>query len=162
MAFSSSEINLDVEQLKRELTIHEGSRCVTYRDSIGQLKAGVGHVLTAKEEKQFPENTPVEQDKIDEWLDSDIRKAYKLAETMLGTETFTKLDEVRKRAVCNMAFSLENRLAGFIKFIEYLRNSDYRAAANKLASSKWYEQARLRGQEVVEQVRSGRNIGRIA
>ena len=154
--------NFDIEQFKKELIIHEGRRNETFTDSIGRLTAGVGHLLTDIERKNFPCGTTVSQEQIDLWLDNDIRNAYELAKTMFGAETFEALDGVRQRAICNMAFSLGSRLAGFKIFIPAVTRGDFDAAANKLAVSKWYQQAKIRGQEIVEQIRNGRNIGRIA
>ena len=162
MASPPYEINLDIEKFKRELIIHEGRRNESFTDSIGRLTAGVGHVLTDVERVKFPEGTAVSEKQIDTWLESDIRNAYELAKTMFGAEVFEALDGVRKRAICNMAFSLGSRLAGFKVFIPAIKDGDYDVAANKLAVSKWYQQMKQRGQEIVEQIRNGRNIGRIA
>ena len=156
------KMNLNVEQFKRELIIQEGRKNEPYVDTAGLLTAGVGHLLTDNEKRQFPKGTIVSQEQINTWLDSDIRKAYELGKAILGAAEFEKLDDVRKRAICNLAFNLGNRLASFKKFIAAMKTGNYQVAANELVDSKWYKQVNQRGPEVVEQIRSGRNIGRIA
>ena len=152
----------DLDQFKRELTVQEGRRYEPYTDTFGQLKSGVGHILTDKEKTQFSSDKPASREQVDEWLDNDVREACVLVQSILGAANFEKLDGVRKRAICNLAFNVGRRLVDFEQFIAAMKNCDYEKAAEELAKSDWYKQVKFRGPEVVEQIKSGENIGRIA
>ena len=63
------------ELLKEQIKRHEGEVLEIYKDSLGYLTFGVGH-LVREEDPEFgePEGTPVSQDRVDLVYDYDFDK----------------------------------------------------------------------------------------
>ena len=60
---------------KREGVVYE-----SYRDSLGKLTGGVGHLLSPREAVLYPEGTYIAPVMVDSWLVSDIALAKKAAQ----------------------------------------------------------------------------------
>ena len=152
----------DRSKLRCELEVHEGVRYESYLDSLGKLTAGIGHLLVGQEARKYPVGTKVSPAQVELWYSNDSNKACSLANSFLGSSVFSKLHDVRKRAMCNLAFNLGSKLNQFVKFREAMIKGDYTAAARELKNSRWYSQVGLRGPEVATQIEIARDTGRIA
>ena len=74
------------------------------------------------------------------------------------------MDEVRQRALANMAFNLgvgpsdeqpTGKLLTFKNTLAAMARGDYEAAANGMSSSAWAKQVGIRATRLVEMMRSG-------
>jgi lysozyme len=126
----------------------EGLRLAPYRDSLGFLTIGVGHLIQRGE--RFTTLTKSEALAL---LDEDIEIAIRRLNNIFPQ--WRDLDDVRQRALINLAFNLGYRLADFRRFLHAAKSGDWEKATGHLKQSRWFKQVRLRGPRVVHAVRTG-------
>ncbi len=144
--------NIPQGSLKCQLIRHEGRKNVSYKDSLGLLTAGIGHLLRQNEVGQYPDGSPVSDEQIEKWYNEDSITATKIAQKLIG-DTWGDLSEIRKRAVIDLAYNLgESRLSKFVNFFVAMKKKDYQIAGQELRSSKWYGQVRTRGPAIVTMI----------
>ena len=61
------------------LSFREGSKGYVYLDSLDKPTAGVGHLLTAEENKRYKVGDAVDKEVTNAWLEKDSSKAYSAA-----------------------------------------------------------------------------------
>jgi len=142
----------DAEKLRSELIRDEGLRLTAYRDTLGHLTIGVGHLIQRGE--SF---TAISQSFAMELLDADIQTAQRRLNNIYPA--WRELDEVRQRAMLGLTFNLGYRLADFTRFLHAAKSGDWEKAADELMKSRWYKQVRLRGPRVVHAIRTGTEWG---
>lgn len=54
---------------------HEGNVKVVYRDPVGYLTAGIGHMLTPEEKKRYRRGQPVPDQQIEGWFAQNVKEA---------------------------------------------------------------------------------------
>jgi len=145
-------MSYDKEKLYNELIRDEGMVLTPYRDSLGYMTIGVGHLI--KKGESF--NAITEQQAI-AILDKDIE----IAERNLNQiyPKWRELDEVRQRTLLNLSFNLGGKLSQFKRFIHSLSLGKFDKAADQLVQSKWYGQVKLRGPRIVHAMRTGTEWG---
>jgi len=134
--------------LRTELIRDEGLRLSAYRDSLGYLTIGVGHLIGKGE--TF---TTLTRQQAMELLDSDIAIAERRLSNIFPS--WRSLDEVRQRAALNLTFSLGYKLADFKRFLHAAKSEDWDKAADQLMQSRWYKQVKSRGPRIVYAIRTG-------
>lgn len=136
-----------VERLKKQLRIDEGVVYGIYKDSLGKLTFGVGHLLTKKDpEFKLLENCRWDYKKIDispERVESvfehDLQKH--ILETKSVFSNFDSFEDEIKEILVNMVFNLGvSRFRGFKNFIEAIKNKKYLTAADEMIDSRWFDQ----------------------
>lgn len=141
-------------QLVAELKMDEGLRLTAYDDAtgkpltqgsrcLGHPTIGIGRALDVhgitEAEALF-------------LLNNDIDEILNQLEAKLPW--FTKLDDARQRALCNMAFNLG--VAGLMAFRETLslaKAGSYAKAAEAIEDSAWYKQVGTRGERLAALMR---------
>ncbi len=134
--------------LQNELIRDEGLRLTPYRDSLGNLTIGVGHLIQKGESFTKISNTEAL-----DLLENDIRIAERRLDNIFPT--WRSLDDVRQRSLINLAFNLGYKLADFKRFLHAAKSGDWEKAADHLMQSRWYRQVKLRGPRVVHAIRTG-------
>lgn len=134
--------------LQNELIRDEGLRLTPYRDSLGNLTIGVGHLIQKGESFTKISNTEAL-----DLLENDIRIAERRLDNIFPT--WRSLDAVRQRSLINLAFNLGYKLADFKRFLHAAKSGDWEKAADHLTQSRWYRQVKLRGPRVVHAIRTG-------
>jgi lysozyme len=150
----TNTVSKDIPQgaLKCQLIRHEGRKNVSYKDSLGLLTGGIGHLLRQNETGQFPEGSPINDEQIEKWYNEDSISATKIAQKLMG-DGWGDLSEIRKRALIDLSYNLgESRLSKFVSFLSALKQKDYQAAGQELRNSKWYGQVKSRGPAIVTMV----------
>lgn len=138
--------------LECQLKYHEGVENKSYRDSLGYLTGGVGHLLREDEKAKYPEGSPIPQSQIDEWYKQDVASATKVAQNQFSC-CWNDLSETRKRALIDLSYNLgPNKLAQFKNFKKSMCEKDYAGAAAALKDSKWYGQVGRRGPNIVSMI----------
>lgn len=151
--------DFNVKALQCQLRIHEGEKLVSYNDSKGLPTAGIGHLLRTNEIAQYPIGTPVSQSQVDTWFAQDSQTAIKDAQNFIGPDTWSKLDEPRKRALADMAFNLgSSRLGQFKTFKKEMQAGNYDQAARQIENTPYYQQVGRRGPAIASQIRSGTDL----
>tara|TARA_B100000212_G_C27122290_1_gene425426 strand:+ start:148 stop:576 length:429 start_codon:yes stop_codon:yes gene_type:complete len=129
----------------RQMRFHEGVRGKVYKDHLGIETIGVGRNLVDR---------GLSEDEIDYLLANDIQ----IVENELdnGLSWWRDLDEVRQRALADLAFNMGlPRLHGFVKMLDGLQRRDYHAAADELLDSKYAKQVGARSERVAQMIRTG-------
>ena len=85
-------------------------------------------------------------------LENDIDLAAGVLSGLI--EDWDGLDDVRQRALLNMAFNLGPRLAGFVDFLAAVRARRWDAAAAEMINSKWAKQVGERAKRLAEMMRT--------
>lgn len=114
------------EKLIDELVRDEGLRLRIYPDTKGIPTIGIGRNLLkgiSREEAYHLANNDIED------ASADLDRAI---------PWWSKLDEVRQRALVNLCFNMGiARLLGFHKMLAALQSADFAAAARELLDSTW-------------------------
>ncbi len=141
-------MSYDLDALRAELIRDEGLRFTPYRDTLGYLTVGVGHLIVRGE--RF---TTITRDQAMALLDSDIAIAERRLTNIFPS--WRSLDEVRQRAMLNLTFNLGYKLADFKRFLHAAKSDTWEKAADCLVQSRWYKQVKLRGPRIVHAIRTG-------
>lgn len=148
MRSSNSPCGYDLQKLRQELIRDEGLRLEAYRDTLGYLTIGVGHLIPSGQSVMS-----ITQGQAMEWLDRDIGTAeWQLTQIYPQWRT---LDAVRQRALLNLTFNLGMKLAQFRNFLAALDRKDWVKAGQQLEQSRWYRQVKLRGPRIVYTIKTG-------
>ena len=150
---------MNKELLKEQIKRHEGEVLEIYKDSLGYLTFGLGH-LVREDDPEFgqPEGTPVTQERVDEVYEIDFDKH--LEETIhlfesKGGEDFYALPENIQHVLVNMTFNLGGtRFGKFNNMWKGVVENDWEKVAVEMEDSKWFGQVGRRSVELQEMVRS--------
>lgn len=129
----------------KQMRFHEGVKNKVYKDHLGIETIGVGRNLVDR---------GLSDEEVDYLLSNDIT----IVENELdnGLSWWRDLDEVRQRALADLAFNMGlPRLHGFVKMLSALQRRDYHAAADELLDSKYAKQVGERSNRVAEMIRTG-------
>ena len=129
----------------KQMRFHEGVRNKVYKDHLGIETIGVGRNLVDR---------GLSDEEVDYLLSNDIT----IVENELdnGLSWWRDLDEVRQRALADLAFNMGlPRLHGFVKMLDALQRRDYHAAADELLDSKYAKQVGERSNRVADMIRTG-------
>lgn len=141
---------MNLERLKKELTLHEGVEKKIYKDTLGYLTGGIGHLLTKEELKSFKLGDKVSQAQMDEWFEQDIAIAINRAKSILGEQAFEALSDNRQNLMVNLAFNLGNKLGQFVNTLRAIRTGRWQAAHDGLLNSLWAKQVKGRSKQIAE------------
>lgn len=140
-------MGMDRDKLRAELIRDEGLRLSAYKDSTGLWTIGVGHLLGA-----HARMTSITLTEAHALLEADINEAEMRARSFAGS---VEGDEIRWRALVNMAFNLGDRLGGFKRFLAACALADWPAAAIYMLQSKWAKQVGARALRLRDMIRTG-------
>ena len=147
------------EVLKEQIKRHEGEVLEIYKDSLGYLTFGVGH-LVKEDDPEFgqPEGTPVSQERVDEVYDIDfdkhVEECIHVYESK-GGEDFYSLPEDIQHVLINMTFNLGGtRFGKFNNMWKGVIENDWEKVAVEMEDSRWFKQVGRRSVELQEIVRS--------
>ena len=148
-AFSNK---VNIPALQCQLSIHEGIKYVSYLDSRGLLTGGIGHLLRSNEKTLFPLGSPITADQVTTWFQQDVSSAITIAQNLVNT-VWGDLSDIRKRAVCDLAYNLGGAgLAKFKQFLAAMNSSNFSEAGNQLRSSAWFTQVGKRGTDIITMI----------
>lgn len=150
---------MNKEVLKEQIKRHEGEVLEIYKDSLGYLTFGVGH-LVREDDPEFgqPEGTPVTQERVDEVYEHDfdkhVEETIHLFESK-GGEDFYALPEDIQHVLVNMTFNLGGtRFGKFNNMWKGVVENDWEKVAVEMEDSKWFGQVGRRSVELQEMVRN--------
>lgn len=140
-----------LEQIKLDLTKHEGCKTEVYLCSEGIPTAGIGHALYADEE--MPVGTDVDMEQVLEWFKEDVDEA--VADCCALCLNFASLPDQVQRVLVNMAFNLgRSRLGKFKNMIIAVNEGNWTKAADEMVDSRWYNQVGNRSIELENWMRN--------
>ncbi len=147
---------MNKEILKEQIKRHEGEVLEIYKDSLGYLTLGVGHLIQPKDpEHGQPAGTPVSQEVVDLYYEDDFDKHVE--ETIHVCENnnivFEALPESIQHVLVNMCFNLgANRLGKFRNMLYAVSTSNWKEMANQMEDSRWFGQVGRRSVELQQMV----------
>jgi len=115
------------------------------------LTGGVGHRMTEKEARGYPEGTKIPKKVRDEWFKVDLAEAEADADALIPKDAPTEVREI----ITNMAFNLgRTKLGGFKDMLKAIKNKDYETASLEMMDSKWSAQVGDRAVNLAERMRN--------
>ena len=143
---------MDRDKLVKELILDEGYIYEIYKDHLGYLTFGVGHlVLNTDKEYGKEVGTPVSEKRILECLNNDVDIVCEELDRNLYW--WKELDDNKQRVMVNMCFNLGYpRLSKFKKFLAAMEKHDFETAAIEMMDSKWANQVGLRAERLKKRV----------
>ena len=147
---------MNKEILKQEIKRHEGEVLENYKDSLGYLTLGVGHLIREDDaEYGEPAGTPISQETVDRYYEADFDKH--VDETIHVCDKnniiFEELPESIQHVLVNMCFNLgANRLGKFRNMLYACSVEDWDEMSRQMEDSKWYGQVGRRSKELQEMV----------
>jgi lysozyme len=138
------------EQVKLDLTKHEGCVFEVYLCTEGHKTAGIGHLLEDPDNWEIGDEVTSAQ--VLRWFEQDYKEA--VSDCCAVFLNFDSLPDYVKRVCINMAFNLgRNRLSKFKNMVRYVNEGNYQKAADEMIDSRWYNQVGNRSKELVEWMR---------
>lgn len=139
---------MDRPRVQKQLEADEGRREEVYRDHLGYLTVGIGHLLDTRLGGKL---RPAEVDFI---FSNDLDEAIDdLTRTL---PWFSQMNDARQGALVNMRFQLGlTKLLKFSQSLAAIRDERWEDAAHNLTQSAWASQTPTRARRVIEQIRTG-------
>lgn len=132
-----------MKNVVKHLKLREGVRYESYRDSLGKLTGGVGHLLSPLESVVYPEGTYIASPIVESWLVGDIEVAQKAAEKQC--ESLSEPSKELLEALVHVNFQLGTEWYKIHKKTWGLMlEGEYEKAAIEAADSLWYKQTPVR------------------
>lgn len=130
--------DIDVGRMRRVLRENEGVKTVVYRDTLGHLTVGVGHLLP--DDGSYREGQQLPDAKIEAWFDADLRAAYDRAERIFGAH-WGPWGAARREAAVDFVFQCGR--AGVMRFqkcVTALRTQNWTVAVLEHLDSRGAKQ----------------------
>lgn len=136
-------MDIDMAKMRKELIDDEGLRLSAYKDSLGYLTIGVGHLIDERKKGKLPLQIALAL------LDYDVATA--LADVS-QLPCYPKLDtDERRRALVNMRFQLgDEGLRSFKTFLSLLEQGKYKEAGEDLKGTKWFKEVPARASRIIK------------
>jgi len=145
-------VYMNISDIKRIIKYHEGEKLTVYKDTLGYLTVGVGHLLL-KKDGVYHVGDVITQSKSDEWFESDVNNAIAVAKHFLGDNLY-KLSVNRQLVIVDMCFNLGSKIESFKTFKASLLLDRYDLACTSMQNSLWYKQVGRRGVNLVAIMRT--------
>ena len=147
--FWNKETDIDVDQLREQLTIDEGKVLEIYHDHLGLPTVGIGHlILDSDEESGQPLGTEITEERCVELFESDLESV--LDDCKILHDGWDGYPEEAKQVIANMMFNMgRTRLSKFKKHNAALVCGDWKKAAVEGRDSRWYNQVTNRAERLM-------------
>lgn len=139
---------MNIDKLREQLKIDEGVKYEIYRDHLGYLTFGIGHLITEKDpEFGQPVKTEVSSDRVNEVFNADVQ--LYINETKKVFPDLESKPEAIQLVLVNMCFNLgAPRLSNFKKFIAAINDEQWSEAAVEMMDSRWARQVGPRAERL--------------
>ena len=144
---------MDLEKLRKELENDEGKVHTIYKDHLGYLTFGIGHLIVKHDPEYGKEiGTYVLEHRVIKAFEQDIETV--LSDCNRLYEDFEDLPEEVQRVIANMMFNMGyTRLSKFKGMKRGVDARDWNDAADEMVDSRWYNQVTNRANRLVERMR---------
>ena len=142
-----------IDRLREELKIDEGCKYEIYLDHLGLPTAGIGHLLTGKDDEyDKPIGTVVSEERVTEWFAQDIQMTMSDCKNVY--DDWDALPEEVKLIMANMMFNLGYpRFCKFKKMIQAVKDGNWIEAGNQMQDSRWYKQVTNRADRLINRMK---------
>lgn len=139
---------VDLIQMRKQLTEHEGLKLKAYKCPAGKTTIGVGRNL---------DDVGISKTEAALLLENDIHRC--IAQLSVKLPEFNTLDEIRKRVLIDMVFNMGiNRFMLFKNTLEYVKTDRFDKAAAAMLESVWAEQVGRRALRLAKMMLTGKNV----
>jgi len=137
----------DIKVLAERIKGHEGYSNEVYRDTLGNLTVGYGHLLS--------EGSVVPDHVCHLLFDYDLAMA--ISDFMrLPKSTIDHLNKARRSVIVEMIFNMGlPKVLQFVKMWEAIKSNDFNKAADEMLDSNWARQVKSRALVLANIMRSG-------
>lgn len=141
---------LDLTQLREQLTIDEGKVNEIYHDHLGLPTVGIGHlVLDSDPESGQPMGTPITEERCIELFESDVESVVADCR-ILYPDHWDDFPQEAKQVVANMMFNMgRTRLSKFKNHNSAMCAHIFDGAAKEGRDSRWYDQVTNRAERLM-------------
>lgn len=158
----------DLIRLEKLHRMEEGVKSVVYRDSLGYLTIGIGHLIDPRRGGFLPPYAQLELDTKGYISDTTITKLYRedLSKVLEDLETHLpwcfNLDSTRRDVLIDMCFQMGigsktsgKGLLGFTNSLRLIKEGDFKRAGENLKQSAWFRQTPNRAKRRIEEIVTG-------
>lgn len=135
------------DSLRERIRIHEGCVLEPYKDSLGKLTVGIGHLVQPHERKRFQEGVQITQEEADELFDIDLNRAAAGADDLILKKigNHDDLPQAIQEVIVEMVFQLgATGVKQFRNMWASLKEKDGEMAAMHMKDSRWHKQTKKR------------------
>ena len=135
----------NLNDLKKRVKLHEGFSAKPYRDTLGKMTVGYGHLCV---EDFWDENTEYTEAQLDRIFDKDFDKAIEgAARVCQGMD----LPDRKFGVFIEMTFQLgATGLSKFKKALAAAKDHDWQECHDQLLDSRWYKQTPNRAKQLAQ------------
>lgn len=145
---NSESHDVNIHKLTSELIRDEGVVLNAYQDHLGYWTIGIGRLIDKRR------GGGITRDEAKYLLKNDINEV--VSQLNIKIPWFKGLNDVRKRALCNMAFQMG--VAGLLKFkntLRFIEQGNFEEAGRNARKSLWYKQTPNRAERVIKMIENG-------
>jgi len=145
---------MNINELRQEIQNDEGRVNSVYLDHLNLPTVGIGHLIKDSDpEHGLPVGTVVDDERINELFDQDIKVTLSECEQLYGN--FNDLPEEVQKILANMMFNLGRpRLSKFRKLCKAVADRDWQECAVQMEDSRWHKQVTNRANRLISRMKS--------
>ncbi len=149
----NSELNR--EAVFEQLKVDEGVEYEIYKDHLGYLTFGVGHLVTPTDpEHGQDEGTSISEERVWEAFETDLDVSINECKRLYQSDWDNFPGEIQE-ILCNMMFNMGRpRLSQFKKMNQALAMGQWQVAAHEGRDSRWYNQVTNRAERLMVRMES--------
>jgi lysozyme len=140
---------MDRQKIYAQLVVDEGVRLTVYRDTIGLLTVGVGHLVLPEDGLHLGDT--ITEARCEEFFNRDLDTA--IYECIKLVENFDGLPEAAQEVLVNMMFNMgPARLGEFHHFLRHVQSAQWIMASHDMQASAWHGQVGIRAKRLEAQI----------
>jgi len=145
---------MNINELRQEIQNDEGRVNSVYLDHLNLPTVGIGHLIKDSDpEHGLPVGTVVDDERINELFDQDIKVTLSECEQLYGN--FNDLPEEVQKILANMMFNLGRpRLSKFRKLCKAVADRNWQECAVQMEDSRWHKQVTNRANRLISRMKS--------
>lgn len=147
---------MNINKLRAQLALHEGSRLAAYLDSVGILTIGIGHNCQSKPVAGVSKvGDRITEEQQAELFEADISDV--VAEMERLWPWWSSLDDVRQNVLADMCFNMgAPTLSKFVNTLLAVEEGRYADAAAGMLKSLWAKQVGARALRLAVMMETGK------
>lgn len=149
----ASMTSLALMKAKSLLVIREGRVNKVYKDSLGHLTVGIGHLVRPTDNLKLGD--VISDEMVDTFFEEDVRVALRAALTqmqdlkIISPDFLAALISVNFQLGSRWHWKTENGGKGFYKTYDLIKNRKIDQAIRNLRASRWYKQTPKRVEDFI-------------
>lgn len=143
------------DNLRKMIRKHEGFRTKPYKDTLGNLTVGIGHLIKPGEEAK-----ELSKQEVEDLFEKDLSKAQQGAQNIINKNKLD-LSEAQTNALTDMVFQMgEKGVSKFKNTLKLLKQGKYEDASKEALNSRWAKQTPNRAKSISELLKQGKEMAK--